>query len=159
MIILGIDPGPEMSAAVWWDGAQITHAEYVDNEVLLTHISRAVLLAIEYPEGRGLKIPQSVLDTAFWAGRFVGEYTVELYYPREVRIHHCGISGSDRGSVNQAILDRYEIGTKAAPGPLCGLKGHGPGVIGHLWDALAVALMGWDKTQSNGCRTRINGDT
>lgn len=147
MIVLGIDPGPEMSAAVWWDTEteRVTQAEYVDNEVLLVHISRKDMLAVEYPETRGLPCLQSLLDTGFWCGRFAGEYPIELYYPREVRAHHCGTSGSSRLSVGKAIQDRYGFGVKKAPGPLYALKGHGAGVITHLWDALAVALVCADK--------------
>jgi len=151
MLIIGIDPGPEKSAAVMFDGSCISHAAYYTNSILrLMLISpgfKGVKLAIEYPEGRGMATPQSLLDTACWCGRFDHDRTAALYHPRNIRAHFCGTANSDRSNVIRAIKDRYgEVGTKKKPGPLYLVGGSHPtedgaSITGHLWDALAVALM------------------
>ena len=153
MNILAIDPGPAESAYVVWNGEAIEKADYVDNDSLLLtimHTAYMYQLALEYPESRGMPVAQVVLDTAFWAGRFVAEHEAMLFKPREIRAHFCGTAVSTRANVRRAILDRYEMGTKRAQGPLYALKGHEPGVIGHLWDALAVGIVAADTLKREG---------
>jgi len=148
-LIIGIDPGAEWSAVVWFDGV-VKAAEYVPNDevhdIITTYLGK---LAIEMPESRGMPVSQSVLDTACWVGRFDYNQQATLYKPREIRTHHCGTPNSKRSQVRQDIIDRFGVvGTKKNPGPLYMIGRHekvnGKSVTEHLWDALAVAIMGYE---------------
>ena len=152
MLIIGIDPGPEKSAVVEYAERGILTAEYISNEPLIDWLREERMLhdaalAIEYPEGRGMAVAQSVLDTCYWCGRFDAEGDAARYHPRNIRAHFCGTAKCDRSNVIRAIKDRYgEVGTKKKPGPLYLVGGSHPtedgaSITGHLWDALAVALM------------------
>lgn len=149
-LIIGIDPGAEYSAVVWFDGT-VTGAEYLENTAVTTHIPHAVggKLCIEMPESRGMAVSQSLLDTACWVGRFDNNCDATLYKPREIRAHFCGTPNSKRAQVRQDLIDRFgTVGTKKSPGPLYTIGRHekvnGKSVTEHLWDALAVAVMGYD---------------
>jgi len=162
-LIIGIDPGAEWSAVVWFDemsrGAdgEVRGAKYLDNSELLYLIDidrnvKGISLAIEMPESRGGAVSQGLLDTACWVGRFDYNQQATLYTPRQIRSHFCGSCNSKRKQVNQDIKDRFgPVGTKANPGPLYMIGGvgvhpkvNGNSVTDHLWDALAVAIMGYE---------------
>jgi hypothetical protein len=157
MLIIGIDPGPEKSAVVVLDGNRIVSADYLDNSTLLCglYIS-ACCVALEYPEGRGMAVAQSVLDTCYWCGRFDIDGDAARYHPRNIRAHFCGTAKCDRSNVIRAIKDRYgEVGTKKNPGPLYLVGGahpteDGASITVHLWDALAVALMYYELNKEAG---------
>jgi hypothetical protein len=164
MISIGIDPGPEKSAVVEFNGLEVRSAQYLPNETIregyaiLRRSGILGKLAIEFPESRGMPIAQSVLDTADWAGTFNRDRTGRFFHPRDVRIHLCGTAEAKRKNVNQALVDRLgPVGTAKAHGPLWQIAGYGvhkgeqsddeESVTEHLWDALAVAVMGWDLAQ------------
>lgn len=188
MIITGIDPGPEKSALVEFDGAKIVKSVYVDNDALLlwTHSllpGAAKLVAIEMPEARGggQPVSQALIDTAAWAGRFDHYHAAMLFYPRDVRIALCGVSSCTRAHVNQALEDQFAksmhpderalcasisksaawhpaIGSSKYPGPLYSIAHPGEaGISTHLWDALAVAVAGFERARSEEARKQIQG--
>jgi len=156
MIVLGIDPGPDRSGAVEFDGEKVLSAQYLDNDDIrreLHDIGPSARPAIEFPEARGGGVPvsQAILDTAAWAGRFDADCTAMLFKPREIRIHFCGVSSCTRAHVNQVLLDRLgPVGTKKQPGPLYAIaRPAEKGISQHLWDALAVAVMASDKLRES----------
>jgi len=160
MVTLGIDPGPEKSACVEFDGTVLT-AQYLENDAVrreLHDIGPSAHVAIEFPEARGGAMPvsQDLLDTAGWAGTFNRDRTCQFFKPREIRIHFCGVAKATRAHVRQALIDQLgPVGTSIAPGPLYEIgkprphaePGDGESVSSHLWDALAVAVMGYEKAR------------
>ena len=162
MRILAIDPGPERSAWVWYmwcdsarraanpTGGPLGGMGISENNNLLAYLENIPLsspaaLAIEMPEGRGMPVGQSVLDTALWVGRFAQQWSRCQYYPwvlvyrRKVKLHICGDSRAKDSNIRQALIDRFggsrekAIGTKKNPGPLYGVKRD-------IWQALALAI-------------------
>lgn len=119
---------------------------------------------IETIEPMGLPVGKSTLETMRWVGRFQEAWerysglTVKIVRRSDEKITFCGAAtfrdpktGRRRSvtdaQIRQAIIDRFpaagggktpQIGTKAKPGPLYGVKGH-------AWSALAVVLTGIEK--------------
>jgi hypothetical protein len=146
--ILGIDPGPDSFAAVWWDGDK---AEVLGEKWSL----RDIAAELSYPQDGTayMAIEDFVtyrpLDKA-------GRETIKnigairtLYrhveIPRADVLRHLtgGTKGGDV-ALRAALTDRFggsrqaAFGTKKNPGPLYGIKGS------HLLSALAVAITAWD---------------
>jgi hypothetical protein len=120
---------------------------------------------IETIEPMGLPVGKSTLETMRWVGRFQEAWewcsgkSAILVSRSDEKITLCGAatfldqeSGRRRSvtdtQIRQAIIDRFpprgdgkvpQIGTKAKPGPLYGVKGH-------AWSALSVVLTGLEKT-------------
>lgn len=163
MKILGIDPGPEKSAYIAWNGETWVDAVIVENQVL-----RGVLLAGEYDIAgvemvacMGMPVGKEVFETVLWIGRYLECFlnsqqshvpgaaenflknAVTLVYRREIKMHFCNSMKAKDSNIRQAILDRFggkekAIGTKKNRGLLYGIKAH-------LWSALAIALYVQDK--------------
>lgn len=146
MKILGIDPGPDKSAFVVWNGNTWVTAEIVKNEVMRTVLlaSDYDYLAIEMVAHYGMAVGKEVFETCVWIGRFIEcstrapSFPCNLVYRREIKMHFCNSMKAKDANIRQAILDRFggkekAIGNKATPGPLYGIKSH-------LWSALAIAL-------------------
>jgi hypothetical protein len=151
VIVCGIDPGPEKSAYVLWDGKKICAAGNYDNDVLVRVLTldelKADYCAIEQVRGFGVMAGNTLFDTCMWSGRIFQAFWVgrAFWVPRkEAAAHICGVGGISKDAfVRQALIDRFggkekAIGTKKAPGPLYG-------ITGHVWAALAVALTWWDQ--------------
>lgn len=147
-LIQAIDPGPTQSALVTFRGWEIVNKEILENLQLRDYLAAlnhpGVLLAIEMVQSFGMPVGASVFETVFWIGRFVEAWSGKhrLIYRKDIKLHLCGSSRAKDGNVRQALLDLYkpagggktpQIGTKAKPGPLYGMKSH-------LWSALAVAV-------------------
>ncbi len=159
MIITAIDPGSDKSAFVYWDTEteRVGRHGIVPNEVLvdeLTTIWRDSLV-IEDMQWRGFTkgVGKEVFPTLIWIGQFkqAGRLTnCEIFLLKRpaIKKHMLGkVIGTD-GEVRHAILWRFggtekAIGTKAAPGPVYGLRTH-------EWQALAVALTHADMTARPG---------
>ena len=152
MVVCGIDPGPDASAAVWWDGKQVIRCEYAVNFSVL----RSVLddeychLCVEMVQSYGRPAGVALFETAYWAGRFIqaATYTVERCFHKDIKLYFCGrFQGIKESNVKQAIMDRlggnhFQLkGNKKNPGPLYGIKGH-------MWSALAVAMYSYDHAES-----------
>lgn len=162
-LLLAIDPGTEVSGAVivsllreppkvLWSAGEINNHELLEicrwravNAGQETIVVDA--LAIEMPEGRGSVAGQSTFETCYWCGRYMeawgsNEVTSKRIYRRLVKTELTGQQNSKDSNINQAVRDRYEptgggatpeVGTKAKPGPLYGVKKH-------AWAALALAI-------------------
>lgn len=151
MTILAIDPGPEKSALVIYNGVKVTLAEHLSNYALLDELrkmSASAVLVVEMVESFGMAVGREVFETVFWSGRFCQAFAGhhDRIGRKDVKLHLCQSARAKDGNIRQAILDRFggkeaALGRKATPGPL-------HGVSGHCWSALAVALVYWDRRKS-----------
>ena len=150
MKLLAIDPGPQESAWVLWDG-EIRLKDKVPNERLLTMLRGggdprdrcAIEMIAHY--GTGMPAGAEVFDTCVWIGRFMQAFGADrttLVKRHEVKTHLCGSQRAKDGNIRQALIDRLgPQGTKRAPGRTYG-------VSGDVWSALAVAVTWWDRSAS-----------
>lgn len=149
-VVVAVDPGHARSAyavLVRSRGAAyptITHSGLESNEAMLTILSNysfdGHMLAIEKLQGMGMAVGQEVLDTALWSGRFIQVWHPAPWcrVPRiSVKVHLCGVAKAKDPNVRAAIMDRFggasAKGTKAAPGPLYGVRAD-------VWSAVGVGL-------------------
>jgi hypothetical protein len=96
------------------------------------------VLAIEAIASYGMPVGAEVFNTCIFVGRFQQAWrnpdAVKLIYRRDVKLFLCGSARAKDGNIRQALIDKLgPVGTKAAPGPLYGVKSH-------AWAALAVAV-------------------
>lgn len=150
--VLAIDPGPERSAYVLYDGERgVRDFQQMQNLELLTYlkIERHLLklrLAIEGVQSFGMPVGREVFDTCIWIGRFIeafgGSHTI--VYRSDVKLHLCRSARAKDPMIRQALIDRFgpgrdkAVGKKKTPGPLYG-------IASHCWSALAVAVY-WHDT-------------
>lgn len=141
LVVIGIDPGPEESAIVEWNGGKVLSARDISNQEVLTLLENCKgPVAIERVRGFGLKIGNDVLDTVEWIGRFHQAKKTDCYLiDRKEVVHHlCNTAKGGDTEVRQALVYRIgEQGTKKNPGPLYG-------VTKHRLPALAVAVTWYD---------------
>lgn len=143
MIVAGLDPGPEESAVVSWDGSRVIERAYLPNSAMLDLICGwGIPLAIEKIASFGMPVGAEVFETVYWSGRFAqayGPHEVERITRIDVKMHLCHTARAKDGNIRQALIDRFgKPGTKKAPGPLYGISGD-------LWSALAVAVTAHDR--------------
>jgi hypothetical protein len=147
--IFAIDPGPELSASCTLADGLPSFPQKGPNANLLKHLhdfyldETPTLLAVEMIASYGMAVGREVFETCMWIGRFVEAWesrggTTRLVYRRDVKLFLCQSVRATDSNIRAALLDRYggkakAIGTKAARGPLFGLKQD-------MWSALAVAL-------------------
>lgn len=146
-MILAIDPGYEQSAFVGYHDKTVEFHYTMPNTDLLDFLRASPdwatgTLVIEKVEAMGMAVGREVFETVFIAGRFAEAWhpaSVHRLGRRAIKLHLCGHARATDANIRQAIIDRFgptkaeAIGTKKAPGPLYGLKGH-------EYAALAVAL-------------------
>lgn len=111
-------------------------------------VCRARVCVIEKIESYGMPVGESVFETVRWADRFAQafggiKHRNVVHLPRrEVKLHLCNSMRGKDANVRQSLLNRFprtgggktpQIGTKAKPGPLYGVKSH-------IWSALALAV-------------------
>jgi hypothetical protein len=138
-MILAIDPGPEQSAFVRWDGTRVIECGWQPNDHVRSLVEirhREEKIAIEMVASYGMAVGAPVFETCVQIGRFieVSEGRVHLVFQKQTRMHLCGSMRAKETNIRQALLDRFgPVGTKKAPGPLFGVKSH-------IWSALAVAV-------------------
>lgn len=134
-LILAIDPGPEKSAFVLWDGDRVIMADEMENAALLQRFDLAgfaagpPLMLIEKVESFGMAVGAEVFETVFWSGRFAQMWAarggkVERRGRMKVKMHHCHSSRAKDSNIRAAILDKYPAGTKREPGPAFGITSH-----------------------------------
>lgn len=150
MIVIGIDPGPEESAYVVWDGGRILSMSNTSNVDLRDHLDndcRSLVgrtpdqCVIEQIRGFGIPAGNDLLDTCWWSGRFCEAWGNAIMLPRKEVLSHLGYGGAGNkdAAVAAALKARFGVsGTKRNPGVLYG-------VTGHLWAALAVSVCFWDR--------------
>lgn len=147
--IIGIDPGATASAWVCLRGeyGAVDGCGKEDNEDLLVEFIPQLArtgaeLVVEMVQPYGISVGQEVLDTAYWAGRFVQKWPFTSHLVRRGDVKRilfgkvAGIRDADVRDycIQQFGRDRSEaVGTKKKPGPLCGIKAD-------CWQALGVAL-------------------
>lgn len=148
--IVAIDPGPERSAFVEWDGEDIYNADILDNQKLLQLLwlrAAKAPVVCEMIASYGMAVGASVFETCVWIGRFWeategGGGPNNLFhriYRRDVKLHLCGSARAKDANVRQALIDRFGApGTKKSPGLTYGLKSD-------LWAAFGVAVTWWDQ--------------
>lgn len=136
--VLGIDPGPEESAAVEVRGGAIVSSVNFKNEDI-----RALLAMVNpehtYIEGfqnYGTPPGGSSIKTMYAIGGFVlvcreEKRNYQLVVRPEIKRHLCGTVAANDATVRSALLMRYG-------------KEKTKGITTHLWAALAVASYGAD---------------
>lgn len=143
-VVLAIDPGPEKSAFVIWDGSTLYASAETTNEDIRRRLRdniTADIIAIEMVACYGMAVGAETFDTCRWIGRFeevassqfVSRPPPRLIYRKDVKMHLCHSMRAKDANIRQALIDKHgPVGTKKAPGKLFGISGH-------LWAALAVA--------------------
>lgn len=145
--VIGIDPGPEQSAYVEFDGRRVwRHGIAPNKEVhgMISFFGQSPIF-IEMIASYGMAVGASVFNTctaigwmeavADWCG-----ISAQRVFRKDVKLHLCNSPRAKDANVRQALLDRLgPQGTKKAPGPTYGVRSH-------EWAALAVAVYGWDMT-------------
>lgn len=159
MTIFAIDPGPEMSALVVFDGAIRLH-QHADNHELLRELRRQSwcrtdVLVVEQIASFGMPVGAEVFETCVWSGRFieawVGGAEVRAWARlkrHEIKQALCGSMKAKDPNIRQALIDRFgpgkdaAIGKKSTRGPLYGISGD-------EWSALAVAIAYIERNHKN----------
>lgn len=135
--LFAIDPGPEKSAFVQWNGAVIDHGHIPNSEMRQLLIGREYdECAIEMIASYGMAVGASVFNTCLWVGRFceIARKEPILCYRKDIKMLLCKTPRSKDKDIRQALLKLVgEQGTKTNPGPTYGLASH-------TWAALAVAV-------------------
>ena len=141
---LAIDPGPEQSGYVIYEGGKVLMSNVAYNDILVRTSWDVNRAAIEMIASYGMAVGKDVFETCVWIGRFQQAWprtssTFHRIYRRDVKLHLCGNPRAKDTNVRQALIDRLgPVGTKKNPGPLYGVKSH-------AWAALAVAVTADDK--------------
>jgi len=140
--IFAIDPGPEKSAFVQWNGKVIDHGHIDNFEMRQLLIGREYdVVACEMVASYGMAVGASVFDTCVWVGRFTEVARTEtiLCYRKDIKMFLCKTMRSKDKDIRQSLLNLVgQQGTKDNQGPTYGLKSH-------TWSALAVAVYAENK--------------
>jgi hypothetical protein len=130
-----------------FDGRSVLWSGVLENEALLSRVRTTLhdsyrMFAIEMVASYGMPVGREVFETCVWIGRFQQVWrdpeAVKLVYRRDVKLHLCGNSRAKDANIRQALIDKLgPVGTKAAPGPLYGVRSH-------AWAAVAVAVTAFD---------------
>ena len=147
LTLTAIDPGPEESALVRWDGNRILQAAITDNWTTLMMVQDTEgPLFVEMIACYGMAVGAETFETCVWIGRFVQAYdnqtrSASRIVRGKVKMHHCHAMKATDSNIRQALIDRFgKPGTKKAPGATFGLKAD-------LWQAFALAVYAWDTCQ------------
>lgn len=147
-VVIGIDPGPDQSAFVMFDGKTVITRGILPNNELEAQptLWKQKHIFCEMIASYGMAVGASVFETCVWIGRFMAEAfsssgrDLHRVFRKDVKLHLCNSTRAKDANVRQALIDRLgPQGTKKAPGPTYGVKSH-------EWAALAVAVYGWDMT-------------
>jgi hypothetical protein len=115
VLILGVDPGPQRSAAVLIDEKfEVVVAETFSNENLIGHIERGAWdgVAVESIQSYGMKVGREVFDTCYMIGRIQqackGQGMPCTLYPRQEYLRMlCGGSHTKDSILRQALELRF----------------------------------------------------
>jgi hypothetical protein len=145
--VVGIDPGPEQSAYVEFNGRRVCRHGILPNKEMngmITFFAHSPIF-IEMIASYGMAVGASVFNTCTaigWMEAVADSWGIEAQrvFRKDVKLHLCQSPRAKDANVRQALIDRLgPQGTKKAPGPTYGIKSH-------EWAALAVAVYGWDQT-------------
>lgn len=162
-VVLAIDPGPETSTYLVWDGKQILEKGTVRNLELMAFLDfddtshtfqtkSIIYIAIEMVESWGMPMGNDTIETAYWVGIFgrtIGLRLFRRFTSSDIRLHLCGTKKAKPSNLKTAIINRvdpmrkfgkYAKGTKKNPGPFFG-------VADHDWAALGLAVTYWEIVQ------------
>lgn len=148
--VLGVDPGSEKSAFVYWTGKEILAKGLHDNEDLLCVLAaiqweakateEEITLAIEsmvhihVPKTGQLKgAGKEIIDTIFWTGQF---YHAWQGKKERVPVHVIkkALGAKDDPGIRAILIQRFGVEFTH------GLKDKGY----HLWRAFATAIVWYD---------------
>lgn len=148
MRVLGVDPGPELTAYVLFDEPRVVEFATVENRMFKAQLRRlwsmSDHMAIEMIASYGMAVGREIFETCVWIGRYIelwdyygAEWT--QVYRADVKMHLCKNNGAKDANIRAALIDRFgpgkekAIGLKKTPGPLFGISGD-------EWAALGVAV-------------------
>lgn len=172
MTVLAIDPGPEQSAWVIWNGELVSFHGKDNNDAMLHRIYagywgalpmftesvyfRPECVVFERIASYGMAVGAEVFETCVWTGRLMQQAyemcprggRIERLPRKDVKLHICGQARAKDSNIRQALIDRFggkekAVGRKASRGPLYGIKDDG-------WQALALAVTWFDQQAING---------
>jgi hypothetical protein len=160
-IVIGIDPGPERSAFVEFDGSRTYRHGITPNGTLfgMDDLFESPRVYCEMIASYGMAVGASVFETCVFIGWLECKAAqhggkVNRVFRKDVKLHLCNSARAKDANVRQALIDRLgPQGTKKEPGPTYGIKSH-------EWAALAVAVYGWDQIfgQASGL-SKTNSET
>lgn len=138
---IGIDPGPETSGVVLFNGDRVVEAsgDMPNADVLAVVRSSADPIACECIEAMYAHVGKETVRTIRFTGRVEeaahqAGLPILMISPQEVKKRVCGTASAKDPAVRQALIDRLGApGTKKNPGPTYG-------VSKHAWRALAAAV-------------------
>lgn len=149
--VFAIDPGSHQSGCVLYTDGRVARCGVTPNRNVIEMLQDDwwdgfPKVAIEWVDHYGMAVGRDVFETVRWIGRFqqawVCPHEVMLIPRREVKLELCGSARAKDGNVRQALLDRLgPKGTKKNPGPTYG-------VSGHVWSALAVAVVAEERLKA-----------
>jgi hypothetical protein len=144
MQIIGIDPGPKLSAYCVVDDTHIIEAKILPNNELLDVFKNKKII-LEMIASYGMPVGKEVFETVLWIGRFAQVSSAfTLVYRKEIKLFFCNSIKARDSNIRRALIDIYgEPGTKKNKGFTYGLKKD-------LWAALAVAMYARDSKCSGG---------
>jgi Holliday junction resolvasome RuvABC endonuclease subunit len=136
--VLGIDPGPDESAAVEVrEGIIVSHTNFKNEDIrsLIAMVNPAAIY-IEGFQSYGTPLGGPSIKTMYAIGGFVlvcreEKRKYQLVVRPEIKKHLCGTVAANDATVRTALLQRYG-------------KEKAKGITSHLWAALAVASYGAD---------------
>jgi len=153
MKIFAIDPGPELSAYVVWDGRQLLQCAKVTNDELYWKLTDACerdkseyFFVCEQIQSYGMPVGKDVFDTVFFSGRLYDicyrHQTLLTMLPRkDVKRHLCGVVNAKDSNIIAALKERFgEKPTKKRPNPT--YNGFKP--ARDEWQAWALAVYAYD---------------
>lgn len=157
--ILAIDPGSSESGWVLLRDDQVLESGKDGNDDVLARLRELIaaghvdVLVLERFSGYGLRrLGEFSIETILWTGRYwqVADARVAVAWVKRqaVKAHLCGRANASDADVTSALVDRYggiggrraAVGTKAAPGPLHGVRSD-------AWQALAAGLVWIDQLE------------
>ena len=124
MNILSIDPGPEQSAYVVWDGEKILDKGILSNqEILGLRFGNfdIDLIGIEFVASYGMAVGKDVFETVWWTGRFWQSFlltgiSLERVYRKDIKMHFCQSMRAKDSNIRQFLIDKFgKPGTKNQP--------------------------------------------
>ena len=140
MLILGIDPGPTVSAWASWDSEdrQCCGSATIGNQDFLDRMRNALIdtVCIEDVAFYGRVLNSETFETLRMIGRLQEIFPQHRLVTFPVKaLHFCNArSKVTSGQIAQVLMARYgNKGTKKQPGAFFG-------VSGHQWDAIACGI-------------------
>lgn len=140
MIVIGIDPGPDASAFVVWDGVGIIDNAILGNQDMISFVkARNVKIAgyhfaIEGIQNFGKVVGKDVFKTCIMIGRIleaggigIDYEKLHIVYRPAIKAFLCGTVRAKDKDIRQALISI--LGKEVTKG-----------VSSHIWSALAVAV-------------------